>query len=184
MMGSLRAALAASVLFALPLLGIDVSRKQAVESVLSSDIPMLLCVTDEVATGGQPRDSAWPKLAKLGYKTVLTLRTPQEINLERQKGAVEAAGLRFVNIPVGNPTDAQLDQFLSVVRDNGNNPILIHCTGALRVGAFWMVHRVLDDGFNVEKALEEARRIGLRGRGWEEWAVQTIATRKGARKPA
>jgi uncharacterized protein (TIGR01244 family) len=164
-------------------LAVDAVRKQAVESALAPDVPMLLCVTDDVATSGQPRDSAWPKLAKLGFRTVLTLRTPEETNLPRQKAAAEAAGLRWLNVPVGTPTDGQLDQFLSIVRDRSNMPMLIHCAVAVRVGAFWMVHRVLDDGFPMDRAIQEARQIGMRGGGWEGWAVQAIAARKGPRRP-
>ena len=162
---------------------IDASRKAAVESALSGDVPRLLCVGDRVATGGQPRDAAWPKLAKLGFRSVLTLRTPEEVDLGKQKTAVEAAGLKFLNVPVGYPSDAQLDQFLALVRDPSNQPMLIQCSVGFRVGLFWMVHRALDDGWPVEKALEEARQIGLRGSAWEQWGTRAIAARQPARKP-
>ena len=39
--------------------------------------------------------------------------------------------------------------------------MFIHCTAAIRVGAFWMIRRVLRDGFTPEAALEEARKVGL-----------------------
>ncbi len=39
--------------------------------------------------------------------------------------------------------------------------MFIHCTAAIRVGAFWMIRRVLRDGFTQEAALEEARKVGL-----------------------
>ena len=42
-----------------------------------------------------------------------------------------------------------------------NRPMFIHCTAAIRVGAFWMIRRVLRDGFTPEAALEEARKVGL-----------------------
>ncbi len=34
--------------------------------------------------------------------------------------------------------------------------MFIHCTAAIRVGAFWMIRRVLRDGWKVEDAEEEA----------------------------
>jgi hypothetical protein len=39
--------------------------------------------------------------------------------------------------------------------------MFIHCTAAIRVGAFWMIRRVLRDNFTPDAALEEARKIGL-----------------------
>ena len=41
-------------------------------------------------------------------------------------------------------------------------PVFIHCASANRVGAFWMIRRVLVDGWRLEKAEEEANRVGLR----------------------
>ena len=39
--------------------------------------------------------------------------------------------------------------------------MLIHCTAAIRVGAFWMARRIVRDGLSYDAALEEARRVGL-----------------------
>jgi protein tyrosine phosphatase (PTP) superfamily phosphohydrolase (DUF442 family) len=52
-------------------------------------------------------------------------------------------------------------EFLRVTDDEANRPAFIHCAGAVRVGAFWMIRRVLRDGMTVEAAEEEARKIGL-----------------------
>jgi hypothetical protein len=40
--------------------------------------------------------------------------------------------------------------------------MFIHCTAAIRVGAFWMIRRVLRDGMTYDAALEEAKKVGLR----------------------
>ena len=42
-----------------------------------------------------------------------------------------------------------------------NRPAFIHCASANRVGAFWMIRRVLVDGWTVNEADEEATRVGL-----------------------
>ena len=55
-----------------------------------------------------------------------------------------------------------MDRFLALTDDPRNRPAFIHCTAALRVGAFWMVRRVLRDGWTVERAEQEAASIGLR----------------------
>ncbi|MBL8168361.1 MAG: hypothetical protein JNJ50_09420, partial [Acidobacteria bacterium] len=59
------------------------------------------------------------------------------------------------------PEDA--DDFLRITDEQlKNGPVFIHCAAAIRVGAFWLIRRVLRDGWDFEKALAEANRIGLR----------------------
>ena len=62
----------------------------------------------------------------------------------------------------GEPKDEQVTEFLKLTDDPANRPMFIHCTAAIRVGAFWMIRRVMRDGFTVEQAEEEARKVGLR----------------------
>ncbi len=77
------------------------------------------------------------------------------------------------------PTDAQVDEFLKITDDPANRPMFIHCTAAIRVGAFWMIRRVLRDGFTSDAALEEARKVGLvAAPHLEEFARGYIAAHK------
>ncbi len=77
--------------------------------------------------------------------------------------AVEAAGMKYVNIPVvyRNPTDADVDAFLKLTDDPANRPMFVHCTAAIRVGGFWLIRRVVRDGMTWDAALEEAKKVGL-----------------------
>jgi protein tyrosine phosphatase (PTP) superfamily phosphohydrolase (DUF442 family) len=71
--------------------------------------------------------------------------------------------MKYFNIPVvyTAPADAQVDEFLTLTDDPANRPMFIHCTAAIRVGAFWLIRRVVRDGRPYDVALEEARTIGL-----------------------
>lgn len=122
-----------------------------------------LQVTPEFCTGGQPRIEHFAKLKADGVKAVLNLRTPSEHRAEEERAAVEQAGLKYFNIPVvyRNPTDAQVDEFLKITDDAANRPMFIHCTAAIRVGAFWAVRRALRDGMSIDAALEDGRKVGL-----------------------
>ena len=128
------------------------------------DIRAFLQVTPQFCTGGQPRMEHFARLKQDGVRTVLNLRQPSEHRADEERQAAEAAGLKYVNIPVNyqQPSDASVDEFLKVTDDAANRPMFIHCTAAIRVGAFWMIRRVLRDGMSVDAALEEARRVGLR----------------------
>jgi uncharacterized protein (TIGR01244 family) len=138
-------------------------------------------VTPEFCTGGQPRPEHFAQLKADGVKAVLNLRQPGEHRAAEEQATVEQAGLKYFNIPVEytNPEDAQVDEFLRLTDDPSNRPMFIHCTAAIRVGAFWMIRRVLRDGMTVEAALEEARKVGLvRSPHLEEFARKYIAAHK------
>lgn len=124
-----------------------------------------LRINQEFCTAGQPALEDLTKLHVEGVKSILNLRRPEEdpITAEEQKQA-QRLGMKYFNIPVdsSNPQEEEVDEFLKIVTDQSNRPMLIHCASANRVGGFWMIYRVLKDKWTLEKAEEEARRIGLR----------------------
>lgn len=122
-----------------------------------------LKVNDQFCTGAQPRPEHLAKLKADGVKAIINLRQPSEHRAEEEEAEAKKVGLQYFNIPVvyGNPKDEQVDEFLKITDDPENRPAFIHCAAAIRVGAFWMIRRVLRDGWTIEKAEEEARKIGL-----------------------
>lgn len=123
-----------------------------------------LRINEQFCTGGQPRSEHFAKLKAEGVKTIINLRTRGEHRAEEEEAIAKELGLRYFNIPVvfADPKDEQVTEFLKITDDASNLPAFIHCTGAIRVGAFWMIRRVLRDGWTVEAAEEEAKKIGLR----------------------
>ena len=116
-----------------------------------------------------------------GVKTVLNLRTPGEHRADEERQAVEAAGLKYFNIPVVYmaPKPEDVDQFLKITDDPANRPMFIHCTAAIRAGAFWLIRRVLRDKWTWDDALAEARKVGLvNAPHLEEFAKNYIAKYK------
>lgn len=122
-----------------------------------------LKVNDDFCTGAQPRLEHLAKLKADGIKAIINLRQPSEHRAEEEEAEAKKLGLRYFNIPVvfANPKDEQADEFLKITDDPANRPAFIHCTAAIRVGAFWMIRRVLRDGWTIEKAEEEAQKVGL-----------------------
>jgi protein tyrosine phosphatase (PTP) superfamily phosphohydrolase (DUF442 family) len=159
----------------------DRGRLDQVERYLKSDVPRVLCLDDNFATGGQPTEQAFAKVAASGFRSVLSLRAPGEgIDLKRERSLVEKTGLRYFNIPVVSsaPRAEQADEFIRLVKEQSNHPMLINCASANRVGAFMMIYRVLEQGWSQEKALEEALKIGLRGDELKKFAQSYIAQHK------
>lgn len=140
-----------------------------------------LQVNKEFCTGGQPRPEHFAMLRSQGVKTVLNLRTPGEHRADEEKAAVEAAGMKYFNIPVvyTAPTFEQVDEFLRLTDDPANRPMFVHCTAAIRVGGFWLIRRVVKDGLSWDAALGEARKVGLQNAPHlEEFARSYIAAKK------
>ncbi|MCI0336124.1 MAG: protein tyrosine phosphatase family protein [Acidobacteria bacterium] len=122
-----------------------------------------LQVNEQFCTGAQPSIEHLAKLKADGVKAIINLRQPSEHRAEEEEAEAKKLGLRYFNIPVvfSNPRDEQVVEFLKITDDPENRPAFIHCTAAIRVGAFWMIRRALRDGWTVEKAEEEAKKVGL-----------------------
>jgi uncharacterized protein (TIGR01244 family) len=120
--------------------------------------------SEQFCTGAQPRVEHLAKLKEEGVKAIINLRQPSEHRAEEEEAKAKELGLKYFNIPVeyANPKEEQVTEFLKLTDDKANLPVFIHCTAAIRVGAFWMIRRVLRDGWSVEAAEEEAKKVGLR----------------------
>jgi protein tyrosine phosphatase (PTP) superfamily phosphohydrolase (DUF442 family) len=137
-----------------------------ISALSAQEVPPIrnfLQVNEQYCTGGQPRLEHLAKLKADGVKAIINLRQPSEHRAPEEEAEAKKLGLRYFNIPViyGEPKDEQVDEFLKITDDPENRPAFIHCAAAIRVGAFWMIRRVLRDGWPVEKAEEEAVKIGL-----------------------
>jgi len=156
------------------------ARLDQIEKALSADVPRVLCLDGSFATGAQPAQTAFAKMAANGFHSFMSLRTPAEgIDLERERLLVEKNGLRYFNIPVVSsaPRKEQADEFIQIVNEKANHPMLIACASANRVGAFMMIYRVVGQGWSEQKALAEANRIGLRSETLKRFAREYIAQR-------
>ncbi|HEX8187483.1 MAG TPA: protein tyrosine phosphatase family protein [Pyrinomonadaceae bacterium] len=123
-----------------------------------------LRVNKEFCAGGQPRNEHLAKLKEEGVRAIINLRPPGEHRAAEERAEAERLGLRYFNIPVvfAEPKEEQAAEFLELTDDPANRPAFIHCAGAVRVGAFWMIRRVLRDGWTIEDAEREAEKVGLR----------------------
>ena len=135
-----------------------------------------------VACGGATETSALEGLAKDGFKSVINLRQASEANANIEQNAAKAKelGLKYIHIPFNTQQldPAVIDKFLAAIADKSNQPAYVHCGSASRVGSVWLAKRVIQDGWTVEQATEEAKAIGLRGEPLEKFALDYIATHK------
>ena len=135
-----------------------------------------------VGCAGATDASAMRALKGEGYVSVINLRTASEqgADVEAGRAAAQAAGLKYFHLPFSSamPDPKIVDAFLATVADSKNQPVFIHCGSANRVGGMWMIKRVLQDKWAMDKARAEAEAIGLREPGTIAFATEYINTHK------
>lgn len=127
---------------------------------------------ERVYFAGQPTEADFKLLADRGVQKVINLRTDEEMQRLGfdEKAAAEAAGLEYVQIPIGQdePTEAQIQQIMNELEDAENAPVLMHCASANRVGYAWSMFRGTRGGVTPDEAIEEGKKIGLSNKTLEE----------------
>ena len=120
-------------------------------------------ISDRVAVGGQPTPEQVTELSQDGFNGIINLREEVEFNDGPQARAARDWGMAFVRVPVSReaPSDAAVEKFLAVTDDTSMFPIYIYCGSGNRAAAFWMIRRVVRDGWTLANAEAEAGRAGL-----------------------
>jgi uncharacterized protein (TIGR01244 family) len=148
------------------------------DAVAQEEIRNFLWVNTEFCTAGQPTVEQLQGLKDQGVRAVLNLRPPTEFDATAEAARVRELGMAYYNVPVpgsGAIEDARVEEFLRLSDDTANQPMFIHCASANRVGAFWLIRRVLRDGWDVARAEEEATRVGMRAASLREFALDYIS---------
>ena len=123
----------------------------------------------KIYLAGQPSADDFATAKKDGIKTVINLRTPGELPFD-EKAVLKGLGLEYHHIPFAAPEtlkDEIFDKSLKVLGDRKKQPVLLHCASANRVGAIWLAHRVLTDKIPYDKAIKEAKEVGLKSQPYE-----------------
>lgn len=115
-------------------------------------------MTEQFYRGAQPKEEDYQSLAALGIKTVIDL---QDDPKSYEKSAVEAAGMRYVNIPMvakAYPTPEQVAAFLKLVDDPETGKFYVHCAGGRhRTGVMGAVYRFTHDNWNYDQVYAEMK---------------------------
>jgi protein tyrosine phosphatase (PTP) superfamily phosphohydrolase (DUF442 family) len=130
-------------------------------------IPNAGKITDFLYRGAQPREVGLSELKILGITTIVDLRAEDREKIDWERKHAESLGMRFINIPVSGwapPSDEQVVQFLSLVRDNPGQKIFLHCRfGDDRTGLFTAVYRIAIEKWPAAQATNEMYFFGFNG---------------------
>ena len=113
---------------------------------------------DRFFRGAQPNESDYKDLKALGINTVIDL---QDSPTSYEKRAVEAVGMRYVNIPMSDssyPKEETIQSFLKVVNNPSTGKFFAHCAGGRhRTGVVGAIYRFTVDHWNYDQAYAEMK---------------------------
>ncbi len=134
------------------------------------------------ALGGATSREALATLKERGFKTVINLRLAAEpgADVEAEGDEVRKLGMTYFSLPFlpSAPDVGIVAKFLDVVKDTGNQPAYIHCAAAARASAFWLIKRVVVDGWTTDKAVAEADSLKLDNERLRKFALAYIEEHK------
>ncbi len=122
-------------------------------------------ISDFLYRGAQPRGEGYDELKKLGISIVVDLRNSKPVKRDggetREQVKVEAAGMRYVEIPTSaffGPTEFQVATFLQLLHDNPSQKVFVHCYfGDDRTGTMVATYRIAMDHWTSDEAYNEMR---------------------------
>lgn len=113
-------------------------------------------------SGVMPPDKLKKTIEKYNIKTIVDLRKLEDLkNIEKERSLAETLGVVHINIPSDQvPETATVQEFLKVMDDEKNYPVLIHCEhGEGRAVLFSAIYRMEYEKWDNEKARCAARLI-------------------------
>lgn len=127
------------------------------------DIPNFALVKTRIATGLKPFPDGISWLKSKGYRTVIHLRAPGEIDLATGK-LFQNQNLQYVPLEVSaDRLNRELvEKFNQLVTDSSTQPLFVFDKDGSLAGPLWYLHFRLSEGVSEEKARLEITRLGYK----------------------
>ena len=98
-------------------------------------------------------------------KTIVALLNDDEVKqpeFSDEQNFAKQHGIKFIYLRMGVPDPEQVTQFLEIVNNPANQPVLVHCWhGAIRTGVLVAIYRIKEQGWPLQKALDEMGSYGF-----------------------
>ena len=120
-------------------------------------------VHDNLYRGAQPNNLGLQALARLGIKTIINLRQPNDV-WPAEAFEAHALGLTYTNVPMAGCAQPEMPQIETVLAllDSLPQPVFVHCKyGCDRTGAIVACYRIRHDHWPWRDALREAMQYGM-----------------------
>ena len=151
------------------------------EMTVSPGIRHFAGVDSKLAGGSLPSTSGLDWLVEMGYKTLLDLREPTEVDANFIP-EVTKRGLSYHSLPITLKTiDAEhLAKFQTELADASGRPLYFCDTDGNRAGILWYIRRITVDKVDAQVAEGDAADLGLVDPQWRKAANDYVAKLKTA----
>lgn len=120
-------------------------------------------INEYLTTTGQVTKQQLQQASQEGFKSVLNLRSPDELGyLKDEKQIAEALGLYYTNVPLKlEAINEELITKILTTLEQVPKPVLIHCAAAMRSTGIALLSIAIQEGLTPEQTLEKARHLGF-----------------------
>ncbi|HEY9800584.1 MAG TPA: sulfur transferase domain-containing protein [Leptolyngbyaceae cyanobacterium] len=120
-------------------------------------------INEQLTTTGQIIPTQLEQAIEEGFKSVLNLRSPDELGFRKDEQQVaEALGLHYVNVPLKlEGFNEELITKILTTLENLPKPAIIHCAGGMRSTGIAILSIAIKEGLTPEQTLAKARGLGF-----------------------
>ncbi len=125
-----------------------------------------IAISRDVAVGRQPDEREIDDLSKSGFRAVVNVRGPHELNQPLSPAdegrLVERAGMGYLHHPitVADLDDRLVDSFLETMAKN-EKPVVVHCENGLRAALLALMYVACEERKSGDWALTRAEELGF-----------------------
>ena len=112
--------------------------------------------------GGQPTPADLEALKARGVTKIVDIRTAPEDRGMDEPTVCEELGLEYVSLPF-TPKNLDENVINSILEEfKAGGKTLVHCGSGNRVQLLFTMHRVLEEGVDVDEAMAAGREVGMK----------------------
>lgn len=102
-------------------------------------------------------------------------------SLQDEQGTVQSLGMTYVHIPVqfDAPTKENLVAFFAAMEAHAGEKLWIHCAANIRVAAFLGLHRVINQGWEHERAFSLMNDLWQPNQVWSSFIASMLDSKNG-----
>jgi uncharacterized protein (TIGR01244 family) len=120
-------------------------------------------INENLTTTGQVIPQQIKQAIQEGFKSVLNLRSPDELGFSKdEQQVVETLGLYYVNAPLKleDLSEESISNILMILEEIPK-PAIVHCAAGMRSTGIALLSIAIQEGLTPEQTLAKARKLGF-----------------------
>ncbi|MEH2069021.1 MAG: sulfur transferase domain-containing protein [Nostoc sp.] len=120
-------------------------------------------INENLTTTGQVIPKQLEQASQEGFKSILNLRSPDELGFSQDEQRVaEALGLHYTNVPLKlEALNEELITKILTTLEQIPKPAVVHCAAGMRSTGIALLSVAVQEGLTPEQTLSKARNVGF-----------------------